>query len=113
MVHLELLISPRIFEKIRNGHSGTLRGLGKLIHEKTRSRKSRDTVPLSPQKSWGPQFENPEIINQKLQKRFVSANPLSATFAEGIQVGQIIKPQIFGFVICGTSMWTAHFGRYT
>jgi hypothetical protein len=28
VVHLELRISPRIFEKIRNGPNGILRGLG-------------------------------------------------------------------------------------
>jgi hypothetical protein len=28
VVHLELRISPRIFEKIRNGPKGLLRGLG-------------------------------------------------------------------------------------
>jgi hypothetical protein len=28
VVHLELRISPRIFEKIRNGSIGILRGLG-------------------------------------------------------------------------------------
>jgi hypothetical protein len=33
--HLELQISPQIFEKIRNGLNGILRGLGKLIHKKT------------------------------------------------------------------------------
>jgi hypothetical protein len=48
VVHLELQISPPIFEKIRNGPNGILRGLGgKLIQEKkNRSQKSRDTVPL-------------------------------------------------------------------
>ena len=46
VVNLELWISPRIFIKIRNGSNGILRGLGKLIHEKNRSRKSRDTVSL-------------------------------------------------------------------
>ncbi len=46
VVHLELRISPPIFEKIRNGPIGILRGLGELIHEKNRSQKSRDTVPL-------------------------------------------------------------------
>jgi hypothetical protein len=35
------------FEKIRNGLNGILWGWGKLIHEKTRSKKSRDTVPLT------------------------------------------------------------------
>jgi hypothetical protein len=34
VVNLELRISPRIFEKIRNGPNGILRGLGKVIHEK-------------------------------------------------------------------------------
>jgi hypothetical protein len=28
VVHIELRISPRIFEKIRNGPNGILRGLG-------------------------------------------------------------------------------------
>jgi hypothetical protein len=44
--HLDLQISPRIFEKIRNAlmlFSGTW---GKMIHEKTLSKKSLDTVPL-------------------------------------------------------------------
>ncbi len=44
VVNLELRISPRIFEKIRNG---ILRGLGETDSwQKTRSRKSRGTVPL-------------------------------------------------------------------
>ncbi len=35
VVHLELRISPRIFENIRNGLNGIVRGLGgKLIDEK-------------------------------------------------------------------------------
>jgi hypothetical protein len=34
VVHIELRISPRIFEKIRNCRNGILRGLGKLVHEK-------------------------------------------------------------------------------
>jgi hypothetical protein len=49
VVHLKPRISPGIFEKIRNGRNGILSysgAGGKLIHEKTRSRKSRDTVPL-------------------------------------------------------------------
>jgi hypothetical protein len=46
VVHLDLRISPQIFEKIRNGPNGILWGWGKLIHEKIRSKKSRDTVPL-------------------------------------------------------------------
>ena len=46
VVNLELRISPRIFEKIRNGPNRTLWGWGKLIHKKTSSKKSRDTVPL-------------------------------------------------------------------
>ncbi len=46
VVHLDLRISPRIFENIRNGPNGIIRGWGILIHEKTRSKKSRDTVPL-------------------------------------------------------------------
>jgi hypothetical protein len=48
VVHLGLRISPLIFEKIRNGSPGKLRGLGKLVHETSHaSRKSRDTVPLN------------------------------------------------------------------
>jgi hypothetical protein len=39
VVNLELRISPRIFEKFRNGPNGILRGLGKLIHEKNRNQK--------------------------------------------------------------------------
>ncbi len=46
-VHLDLRISPPIFEKIRNGTNGILWGGGKLILEKSRSKKSRDTVPLN------------------------------------------------------------------
>ncbi len=42
VVHLELRISPRIFEKSLIGPNGILRGF-----KKTRSRKSRGTVPLS------------------------------------------------------------------
>jgi hypothetical protein len=44
VVHLELRISPRIFEKIRNGTNGILRALGETDSRKNRSQKSRDTV---------------------------------------------------------------------
>ncbi len=47
MVHLELRISPWIFEKIRNCPNDILRGWGKLMQEKNRSRKSRGTILLS------------------------------------------------------------------
>jgi hypothetical protein len=44
----DLRISPRIFEKIRNGLNGILWGWGELIHSwKKRSKKSRDTVPIN------------------------------------------------------------------
>jgi hypothetical protein len=49
VVHLDLRRSPRFFEKFDTAlmvYSGTW---GKLIHEKTRSRKSCDTVPLKSQ----------------------------------------------------------------
>jgi hypothetical protein len=39
VANLELRISPRIFEKIRNDPNGILRGLGKLIHEKNQKSK--------------------------------------------------------------------------
>jgi hypothetical protein len=35
LVHLDLRISPRIFEKIRNDPNVIIRGLGKVIREKT------------------------------------------------------------------------------
>jgi hypothetical protein len=38
VVHLELRISLRIFEKIQNSPNGTLRGLGKLNHEKLKAK---------------------------------------------------------------------------
>jgi hypothetical protein len=47
VANLELRISPRIFEKIRNDPNGIIRGWGKLIHEKNQKQKSRDTVLLS------------------------------------------------------------------
>jgi hypothetical protein len=48
VANLELRISPRIFEKIRNDPNGILRSLGETDSgKKTRSRKSRDTVPLN------------------------------------------------------------------
>jgi hypothetical protein len=51
VVHIELRISPRIFEKIRNGPKGYTQGLGgNRFMKKTRSRKSRGTVPLSDEK---------------------------------------------------------------
>ncbi len=47
MVHLDLRISPRIFEKIRNDPNVIIRGLGEGDSwKKTFSKKSRDTVPL-------------------------------------------------------------------
>jgi hypothetical protein len=39
VVHLELRISPQIFEKIRNGSIGILGAWGKLIHEKKQKSK--------------------------------------------------------------------------
>jgi hypothetical protein len=39
VANLELRISPRIFEKIRNGPDGIIRGLGKLIQEKNQTQK--------------------------------------------------------------------------
>jgi hypothetical protein len=49
VVHLDLRISPRIFEKIRNDPNVIFRDLGgKVIHEKkTCSKKSRDIVLLN------------------------------------------------------------------
>ncbi len=48
VVHLDLRISPRIFEKIRNDTNVIFRGLGEGdLWKKTWSKKSRDTVPLS------------------------------------------------------------------
>jgi hypothetical protein len=41
-----LLISPRVFEKIRNSPNGIFRAWKELIHKKTWSRKYRGTVPL-------------------------------------------------------------------
>jgi hypothetical protein len=46
LVHLELRISPRIFEKFETDLMVYSGAWGKLIHEKTRSRKSRDTAPF-------------------------------------------------------------------
>jgi hypothetical protein len=40
VVHLELRISPRIFEKHRNGLNGIPWGWGKLIHEKNQKQKT-------------------------------------------------------------------------
>jgi hypothetical protein len=39
VMHLDLRISPRIFEKNRNGLNGILWGWGKLIHEKKQKQK--------------------------------------------------------------------------
>ncbi len=50
MVHLDLRISLRIFEKITLLFSGAC---GKMIREKTCSKKSRDTVPLTYSKARG------------------------------------------------------------
>ncbi len=48
VVHLELRISPRIFEKIWNGPNGILKGLGETDSwKKNQKSKSRDTVPLN------------------------------------------------------------------
>jgi hypothetical protein len=47
VVHLDLQISPRIFEKIRNDPNVISEAWGKVIHEKNLSKKSRDTVPLN------------------------------------------------------------------
>jgi hypothetical protein len=39
MANLELRISPRIFEKIRNGPNGIIRDFGKLVQEKNQEQK--------------------------------------------------------------------------
>jgi hypothetical protein len=46
VVHLELQISPQVFEKMRNGPNGILKGLEETDVKKTRSRKFCGTVPL-------------------------------------------------------------------
>jgi hypothetical protein len=47
VVNLELRISQQLKEKIRNGPNGILWGWGEIDSlKKTRSKKSRDTVPL-------------------------------------------------------------------
>ncbi len=47
VVHLDLRISSRIFEKIRNDPNVILGSWGKVIHEKNLKQNSRDTAPLS------------------------------------------------------------------
>jgi hypothetical protein len=47
VVHLELRIFPQIFKKFDTALIVNSGAWGNLIHEKTRSRKSRDTVPFS------------------------------------------------------------------
>ncbi len=47
VVHRYLQKSPRIFEKFETFLMGYSGAGGKLIHEKTRGKKSRDTVPLT------------------------------------------------------------------
>ncbi len=50
MVHLEPRISPRIFEKIRNGRNGIYSGAsGKLIHEKNQKSKISWHCPIKPE----------------------------------------------------------------
>jgi hypothetical protein len=46
VVHLALQISQRIFENFETALMVYSGAWGKLIYEKTRNRKSRDTVPL-------------------------------------------------------------------
>jgi hypothetical protein len=46
VVNLELRISPRIFEKIRNGPNGILRGLGKTDSWKKPEAKNLVTLSL-------------------------------------------------------------------
>jgi hypothetical protein len=91
-VHLGLRISPRNFEKIRNGHNGILRGWGKLIHvKKTRSRKSRGTVPFNFTRISNTDFNNlatythPEATSLEIQPRCV--NSRSFVMRLTLQVG--------------------------
>ncbi len=46
VVHLDLPISPRIFEKTRNDPNVIFRAWGKMIFEINLKQKSCDTVPL-------------------------------------------------------------------
>jgi hypothetical protein len=48
VVHLDLRISPRIFEKFRNDPNVIFRGLGEDdSSKKPEAKKSRDTIPLN------------------------------------------------------------------
>ncbi len=47
VVHLDLQISPRIFEKIWNGPNGILWGWGKLIDEKNQKQKISSHCPYT------------------------------------------------------------------
>ncbi len=66
VANLELRISPQIFEKIRNGTNGIIRGLG----EKNQKQKSRDTVPLNTYR-WG----FPESTNWLVEDQAFSLSP--------------------------------------
>jgi hypothetical protein len=46
VANLELRISPRIFEKIRNDPNSIIRGLGELIQEKNQKQKNLVTLSL-------------------------------------------------------------------
>jgi hypothetical protein len=46
VVHLDLRLSPRIFEKIRNGPNAIFWGWGKLIHQKKPEAKNLVTLSL-------------------------------------------------------------------
>jgi hypothetical protein len=43
---IELRISPRIFEKIRNGPNGIIRGLGETVSRKKPEAKNQVTLSL-------------------------------------------------------------------
>ncbi len=77
VVHLELGISPRIFEKIWNSPNGILRGLGETYSWKNQKSNSRDTVPLRKtgvalsSQSELPTFISARQVNLKISHRIL------------------------------------------
>ncbi len=80
VVHLDLRISPQIFEKIWNGLNGILWGWGgNWFMKKTRSKKSRDTVPIRNNNkklvAAGPPLDRPAELGLHPEEQLQGARP--------------------------------------
>ncbi len=109
VVHLELWISPQIFEKVRNDPNGLLRGLGKLIREENQKSKISWRCPF---KIWIKLrtlyvFPGIRIVCQLLQRSVTRrVKTMVSTENEAPSEGhaQVYRARIFKLFCCQVSI---------